>query len=75
MAQRILLIEDEEIIIALLERKLIQEGYEVSVARDGEAGLELMRGSKPDLVLLDIILPTLDGFWVMEEMRKDRELK
>lgn len=75
MAKKILLIEDEEIIISLLEKKLLQEGYEVSVARDGEEGLELMKESKPDIVLLDIIMPKLSGFEVMEKMNEDPRLK
>lgn len=75
MAKKILLIEDEEIMIDLLQRKLSQEGYEVSVARDGEEGLKLIREIKPDLILLDIIMPKMGGFEVMEEMQKDKELK
>lgn len=75
MAKKILLIEDEEIIIGLLERKLAQEGYEISVARDGLEGLEKMRETKPDLVLLDIIMPRMGGFEVMEEMNRDPDLK
>ena len=73
--KKILLVEDEEIMIDLLQRKLTQEGYEVSVARDGEEGLKLMREAAPDLILLDIIMPKMGGFEVMEEMQKDRELK
>jgi len=77
MAKKILLIEDEEIMIGLLQRKLSKEGYEVSVARDGEEGLKKMRemDPKPDLILLDIIMPKMGGFEVMEEMAKDESLK
>jgi len=74
-AKKILLIEDEEIMIGLLQKKLTNEGYEVSVARDGEEGLKAMREVRPDLVLLDIIMPKMGGFEVMEEMNKDKELK
>ncbi|MBL7150165.1 MAG: response regulator [Candidatus Pacebacteria bacterium] len=73
--KKILLIEDEEIMIDLLQRKLTVEGYEISVGRDGKEGLGKMKEVKPDLVLLDIIMPKMDGFEVMEEMQKDRELK
>lgn len=73
--KKILIIEDEEIILELLQRKLTQEGYEISVARDGKEGLENMKEAKPDLVLLDIIMPKMGGFEVMEEMQKDSELK
>ena len=72
--KKILIIEDEEIITDLLKRKLTKEGYRVDVAYDGEQGLEKMRNNKPDLVLLDIVMPKLGGFEVMEEMCKDEKL-
>jgi len=75
MAKKILLIEDEELMIDLLQRRLTKEGYEISVARDGEEGLKVMREKGPDLVLLDIIMPKMGGFEVMEEMGKNNELK
>ena len=75
MAKKILLIEDEEIMIGLLQKKLTKEGYEVSIARDGEEGLNLMKEANPDLVLLDIVMPKMGGFEVMEEMEKGPELK
>ncbi len=75
MAKKIILIEDEELMVTLLQRKLTQDGYEVSVARNGEDGLKLMREARPDLVLLDIIMPRKGGFEVMEEMQKDKDLK
>lgn len=75
MPKKILLIEDEELIYNLLERKLEQEGYQVAVGKDGIEGLEKMRGERPDLVLLDIVMPKKGGFEVMEEMRKDENLR
>ena len=75
MAKKILIIEDEEIMLGLLQRKLTAEGYEVSVARDGDEGIRAMKEVKPDLILLDIIMPKMGGFEVMEEMNKDKELK
>lgn len=75
MAKKILLVEDEEIMIDLLQRKLTQEGYEITVAQNGVEGLERMREIKPDIVLLDIVMPKMGGFEVMEEMAKERELK
>lgn len=73
--KKILLIEDEEILINLLDRKLTQEGYEVFLTRNGIEGLEKMREVKPDLILLDIIMPKMGGMEVMEEMQKDEELR
>jgi len=75
MAKKILIIEDEEIMIGLLQKKLTVAGYEISVAKNGEEGLEKMKEVKPDLILLDIIMPKMGGFEVMEEMQKDKELK
>lgn len=74
MAKKVLLVEDEELILRLLEKKLIQEGYEVSCAKDGLEGLEKMRQNPPDLILLDIVMPKMGGFEVMEEMQKDPNL-
>lgn len=73
--KKILLIEDEEIMINLLQRKLSYEGYEVSLAKNGEDGLKLMKEIMPDIILLDIIMPKKGGFEVMEEMQKDDKLK
>ena len=75
MAKKILVVEDEEIMIDLLQRKLTREGYEVFISRDGEEGLKVMREVKPNLILLDIVMPKKGGFEVMEEMNKDKELK
>lgn len=73
--KKILLIEDEEIMIDLLQRKLSQEGYALKIAKDGEEGLAAMKKEKPDLVLLDIILPKKNGFEVLEEKQKDGAIK
>lgn len=75
MAKKILLVEDEQLVINLLEKKLTQEGYEISVAKDGIEGLEKMKETQPDLVLLDIVMPRMGGIEVMEEMDKDEDLK
>ena len=75
MKKKVLIIEDEELVAEILEKKLKEAGYNVEVARDGEEGLNKMRKRKPDLVLLDIIMPKKGGFEVMEEMRKDENLK
>ena len=73
--KRMEIINDSFFMIGLLQRKLTQEGYEVLVARDGEEGLKVMKELKPDLILLDIIMPKIGGLEVMEEMQKDKELK
>jgi len=75
MSKKILIVEDEKIMLELLQRKLTKEGYEILIARDGEEGLKTMKQKKPNLILLDIIMPKIGGFEVMEEMNKDKELK
>jgi len=75
MAKKILIIEDEELLYNLLQRKLETEGYEVSIAKDGVEGLEMMKEMKPDLILLDIVMPNKNGFEVMEEIQADETLK
>ena len=72
---KILIIEDEEILYTLLQKRLSSEGYDVEVARDGQEGLEMLQKDKPDLVLLDIIMPRKNGFEVLEIMQKDEELR
>jgi len=69
MAERILLIEDEEGIADFVKRGLIYEGYRVDVAYDGQQGLEMARDTPPDLVILDWMLPGLDGLEVCKRLR------
>ncbi len=75
MAKKILIIEDEELMYSLLQKKLTAVGYDVSISKDGEEGLEKMKEEKPDLILLDIVMPKKGGFEVMEEMQKDETLR
>ena len=67
--ERLLLIEDEARIAQFVERALIYEGYRVSVARDGQTGLSIARDNPPDLVILDWMLPGLDGLEVCKRLR------
>ena len=72
---KIIIIEDEEVLLGLLKKKLEQEGHQVAIARDGQEGLEKIKADKPDLILLDIIMPKMGGFEVMEELNADKSLK
>lgn len=74
MAQKILIVEDEEVLLEVLKKKLENEGYDVLIAKDGEEGLKKFREEGPDLVLLDIIMPRMGGFEVMREIVKDPDL-
>jgi DNA-binding response OmpR family regulator len=73
--KKILIIEDEPILGELLSTKFAAEGYAVSWERDGEAGLAKISDDKPDLILLDIVMPKKDGYQVLEEMQRDSLLK
>jgi len=75
MAKKILLVEDEDLIIKLLQKKLISEGYDVTIASDGEEGMKAIRQNKPELVLLDIVMPKKGGFEVLEEINQDINLR
>lgn len=68
-SERVLVIEDEARIAQFIERGLIYEGYRVSVARDGQTGLMIARDNPPDLVILDWMLPGLDGLEVCKRLR------
>jgi len=71
----ILLIEDDEFLAELYGTKLSLESYEVALASDGEKGLKMIREKKPSLILLDIILPKMDGFEILKAMKADKEVK
>ena len=71
----ILLVEDDEFLAELYATKLNLENFEVSLAVDGEKGLKMIKELKPDLILLDIILPKMDGFEILKNMKADPELK
>jgi len=73
--KKILFIEDESALQKTFREVLEQEGYEVISALDGEIGLRLAKTKKPDLILLDLILPKMHGFKVLEEIKKDEEIK
>jgi len=74
MAKTILIIEDDKFLRELIARKLLEEDYEVSEAVDGEEGIKKVIEEKPDLVLLDLILPGIDGFEVLSQMKKESTL-
>ena len=70
--KKILVVEDEKPLLMAIKSKLEIEGYEVLIAEDGERAMELTREEKPDLLLLDILLPKKDGFEVLEDMKKEK---
>src|SRR5512139_1278071 len=67
--ERILVVDDEYLIRWSLQQELANDGYEVTTAEDGESALRLVRESPPDLVLLDIQLPGMDGIEVLQRIK------
>jgi DNA-binding response OmpR family regulator len=72
---KIVFVEDEPTLQKTLCDVLVREGYDVKTAFDGAAGLDLIKKEKPDIVLLDLILPKMDGFTVLKKMREDEGMK
>src|SRR5687768_1024475 len=72
---RILLVEDNEMNRDMLSRRLARRGYEVIIAVDGASGIELARRDSPDLVLMDMSLPAMDGWEATRRMKADEILK
>jgi len=74
-AKRILLVDDDQEYAKLLGLELRSKGYDVLDASNGEEGFEKLKSEKPDLVLLDIKMPEMDGFTFVREMKCDPEVK
>lgn len=74
MANKILIVEDDKFLRELISQKLVKEQYDVSSAIDGEEGIKKIKEEKPDMVLLDLILPGIDGFEVLTKMKEDTSI-
>ena len=75
MNKKILIVDDDPPIVELLKVTLEKSGFKTEVAYDGEEALEKTKSRKPDLILLDIMLPTKDGYSVLDELRASSEFK
>jgi DNA-binding response OmpR family regulator len=75
MAKNILIVEDDRFLRELISQKLAQEDFNVSEAIDGEEGIKKIKEEKPDLVLLDLILPGIDGFEVLSRAKQEPDEK
>jgi len=73
--KRILLVEDDPFLIDIYQKKLEDSGFLVEVANDGERALEILKEKNFDLMLLDIVLPKIDGWKILEEIGKMKEKK
>jgi len=75
MVKKIVLAEDEPQIARLIEFKLKKEGYEVTWKENGEEALKAIKADKPDLILLDVMMPVMDGYEVLRRLKEDENLK
>lgn len=75
MARKILIVDDDLLLLQMYETKLKREGFEVETAPSGREGLEKAKSTKPHLILLDILMPSMDGFQVLEKLKSDPETK
>lgn len=75
MKQKVLIIEDDGFLASIYAQKLELEGFEVAFATNGEDGLKLAQKDKPDLMLLDLLMPQMDGFEVLEKVKADPATK
>lgn len=72
---RLIIVEDDPFLLSILAEKLGEAGFDIETAADGEDGLNKIKSGSFDLVLLDMVLPKIDGFKILEELRGDDELK
>lgn len=72
---KILVVEDEEILLTALSEQLKQEGFEVIGAKDGMEGVEKAESEKPNLILLDLVMPRLDGMGALKQIKEKSETK
>jgi len=70
--KKILIVEDEEALKMSLRRKFTGEGFEIVEASDGEEGLKVAEAEKPDLILLDIVMPVMDGMTMLKKLRQKK---
>lgn len=75
MPKKILIIEDDKALRRVLHFRLSQEAYNVLIAEDGEAGLALVKAEMPDLVLLDLIMPKMNGFETLRRIKADEAMR
>ncbi len=70
----VIVVEDDDTLCAALRQKLSKEKFSFFIAHDGESGIEKMQEKKPDLILLDILLPGMDGYEVLKKLKSDPNL-
>ena len=73
--KKILIVDDEPNIVMTLEYTFKKSNYEVFIARDGQEALDILKTNYPDVIILDIMMPMVDGFATLEQIRKDANLQ
>lgn len=73
--KKILIVDDEPNIVMALEYTFKKQNFEVFIARDGQEALDIVKNSFPDLIILDVMMPMVDGYATLEQIRKDDNLK
>lgn len=73
--KKILLVEDDTFILEMYATKLLNFGYDVLTATDGEEALKIIKDKHPDFILLDLVLPSMDGFDILKVIKKDAKTK
>lgn len=74
MAKKVLIVEDDKFLRDLITQKLSAENLDVVIAQDGEEGIKKIEEEKPDLVILDLLLPAIDGFEVLKRMKENPKI-
>ena len=75
MKKKILIVDDEPNIVMTLEYTFKKKDFEVYIARDGSEALQILKNNTPDVVLLDIMMPNVDGYQTLKEIRNNKSLK
>lgn len=73
--KKILVMEDDTFLQSVYEVKLVNEGFEIKLAKTGKEGVDIYSSFKPDLILLDLMMPEMDGFAVLEELKGKKKVK
>ena len=73
--KKILIVDDEPNIVMALEYTFKKNNFEVFIARDGQEALDILENQLPDIIILDVMMPMVDGFATLEQIKKDKRLK
>lgn len=72
---KVLLVEDDPMVVKMYKRKLTMDGFDLSLAFNGEEGLKAVESNRPDIVLLDIMMPKMNGFETLKRLKADKKTK